>query len=220
MTGIFSPEPLRREVVVPEADQPLSGLRPYVRPGQALGYRQRLERANAWPPPKKVRQGPTLTPFLVVPAFEGDTGNDSHLREVPPLPPGSPRTFNAFLGVRFANLGDEYSFVCDVHNLGPMASYGGIAVFYVGQFPLTSSGARGQPTWTPFGYAGFTVMPGTSISIQCPNKWRPATSSDVEHGGILVQAYDLLVDPMTSPYNPYQDRHVGIREFVPPIVLT
>ena len=194
--------------------EPPLGLRPYVKPGEPLGFRQRLEAANKWPPPKRVRAGPTLTPYLVVPAYEGDTGDDpTRRREARKA--GDAVVIENFWGVRMAPVSaGVWSIICYVRNLGPMASYGGLAVFYTGQVPHSSPGEVKLPTeWNVLGYGGFTAAPGALIEVQCPHTWAGTLPI-----GVLVQAYDPFIDPITSAFDPFNDRHVGVSLEPPPVV--
>jgi len=62
------------------------------------------------------------------------------------------------------------------------------------------------------GRTGFTVLPGQSKVISCPNLWEPLSSNELQ-SGILIQAYDFLADNVVNRYEARSDRHVGRHDF-------
>ncbi|MDR3697348.1 hypothetical protein [Mucilaginibacter sp.] len=56
---------------------------------------------------------------------------------------------------------------------------------------------------------GFVDVPsGWSVTLQCPTPWVPV----VENGGhecLIAEAFIQVIDPLTAPMDPMDDRHVG-----------
>ncbi|HWZ03882.1 MAG TPA: hypothetical protein VNX40_09765, partial [Mucilaginibacter sp.] len=56
---------------------------------------------------------------------------------------------------------------------------------------------------------GFVDVPsGWSVQLQCPTPWVPV----VENGGhecLIAEAFIQVIDPLTAPMDPMDDRHVG-----------
>jgi len=185
----------------------------WVKPGEPLGFVERLRKRGMWPlPVGRHSQHPrkVVTPFLIVPAFPGDTGGPRQLGAQQPL---------HFTAVEIVDsnghptatpaIGQAYILRCHVNNRGSAAAYGGIAEFYVAQpsdfdQAATIPGAR-MPAK---GYTGFVVMADASVIITCPNRWMPATGLELT-SSVLVHAYDPFIDPLRLPFDARQDRHVG-----------
>jgi hypothetical protein len=194
----------------PAQDRVVPGRTP---PGQPLGFVELLRQSGLWPPPvdRPRHPGPTVTPFLVVPAGPGDSGTHPADRAVFSL---AIEIIDSRSGSAVVNpvTGVTYTLHCRVNNLGGAAAYGGLTEFYVAQ-PTDFDNAAATPgaTLPAKGYAGFVVMPGGSISVACPNPWTPTTNLE-SAGSILVQAYDPFTDTLIAPFNARTDRHIGRRD--------
>jgi hypothetical protein len=188
-----------------------------VEPGQPLGYMEELRRRNLWPPSRAARHydGPTATPFLVVPA----DGNDAGAR--PLTSSGVLRSQAIQLVDPWGNVGMSpdngvsYRVRCQVTNLGVAPSYGALAHFYVAS-PVDVDAAASTPgTLLPaLGHAAFIARPTGTVAVECPNQWTPQSADELA-ASIVVHAHDPFVDPLKAPYDARADRHVGRYDFVP-----
>lgn len=200
-----------------QLNSPDQALRPFVKPGQPLGYVNRLKEIDNWPP-KSGEYNPALlttTPFLVVPAYPGDSG-----------------TRPILLGQAFHNFSIEimdhegnriyvptqnrtYFIRCRAVNLGAAAAYGAMAQFYVTDAAaLDRKAAIPTSTLPLLGITGFSTPPGASVTIQCPKSWTPATQAEAQ-STILVQIYDAFTDNILRPFDALYDRHVARRDLTP-----
>jgi hypothetical protein len=209
-----------------EKRKPADATRPFVKPGQPLGYVDKLKGRGLWPP-KRVRKrgkngddgqhekGPTTTPYLVVPAVPGDPG-------VRPIS-GQQALYNRSVQIidGFGNpvlspvSGSTYRLRCRVTNRGGAGAYGGIIEFYVAP-PATLDNAATTPgaTLPAKGYAGFVAAPGATVVVDCPHTWTPTAAGEATNT-VEVQAYDAFVDQVTHRFDARRDRHVGRRDHIP-----
>lgn len=194
--------------------------RPFVKPGEQLGYVDKLKERGLWPPKRdKESQGtahqPTTTPFVVVPAVPFDPGlrpisddqvlYNQNLEILDPL--GHP--------VLMPAAGTTYRIRASVTNSGGCGAFGGLAEFYVAPAAaIDRAVAVPGTTLKALGYAGFSAVPGATVHLDCPNAWTP--SNDTEAGyTVVVQAYDAFLDLVTRRFDARQDRHVGRRDHIP-----
>lgn len=189
-------------------------VRPFVKPGERLGFTKDLKERGLYPPRLHGRKDhgndnkPTATPFLVIPATSTDNGTR-------PLP--NSQAFHAAgiwiednLGnvVATPTVGNTYFIKCRVINLGAFASYGGLIDFYLHD-PATYNALAGTNASLPaFGRSGFSVLPGNFVDVKCPTAWQPASDDNLKKS-ILVQAFDPFTDMWTSKFDARNDRHVG-----------
>jgi hypothetical protein len=116
------------------------------------------------------------------------------------------------LPVVVAAHGGKYTLRCRVANEGSAGCYAGIAEFRVAS-PSDLDAWAGSPRPRPaFAYTGFSATPGGSVTVRCPKAWVPNTPDEATNG-ILVQVYDLLLDPLLKPFDAENDRHLGRRDF-------
>jgi hypothetical protein len=198
-----------------DPEGPIPSVPPFVKPGEPLGYVDRLKGQNNWPPKRRQIDGNTVTPFLVVPAFPGDVGTR-------PLP-ANQAFFNGNVEVVDENgnvviaptVGSTYTLRCRAFNFGAAAAYGGIAEFYIGNAADFDARAASPGTTMPiFGLAGFVVTPGIPAIITCPNKWTPASMTEAQ-STVVVEVYDAFIDRLTNTFDAIKDRHVARRDFTP-----
>jgi hypothetical protein len=147
---------------------------------------------------------------LVVPAVEFDPGTSRAL----PAPPAHIHSTGTHVldsqnrEIAVPTVGQSYTLVADVSNNGSGGAYGGIAEFYVQSAETFDQAASSGVRMRVFGYGSFVALPRSTISVRCPTPWIPATPSDLT-SSVLVQVYDLTLDPLRQPFNPRSDRHVG-----------
>jgi hypothetical protein len=192
------------------------GIRPFVKPGEQLGYAERLAEQGDWPP--RPRQSdpdiPTATPFLVVPAFAGDIGirpltsnqalHNMSVEIVDTL--GQP--------VEYPLPGNTYTLRCFALNRGTVGSFGGMAEFYIGTAGSFDAAASTPGTTLRLhGLAGFVALPGTRAAITCPKTWTPVSQAEAD-STIIAEVYDPFIDRVTQPFDAMHDRHVGRRDAV------
>ena len=157
--------------------------------------------------------GPIATPFLVIPYGAGDGGQ----RPIPVSQAITSQSIQA--GITTLAPGTPWTDItlrlwCTVANLGAVGSTG-LAEFYVGdQFSIWYPGHEGltpaqvQANAQLVGRASFVVPPGATITVVCPDLWKPG-SFEAAQKGILVQITDLITDPLTVPFDAVNDRHVA-----------
>lgn len=206
---------------LPQSDPRRGAPPPFAKPGEQLGYARELRKQRKWPPAKAKpwrdddKQRPTATPFLVVPALPGDPG-------ARPLP-GVEALFSDGIHVVDAGgnsvptpaAGSTYTLRATVRNLGATGAYAGIANFYVATAAeLDHAAATPGATLPAQGRTGFVVLPGGAATVDSPQPWTPATPQAAA-SSILVQAFDLLSDGLSQPFDGRADRHVGRRDAVP-----
>jgi hypothetical protein len=185
--------------------------------GARLPFADELARANAWPPTKirpRHRDGPPATPYLVVPADVNDAG-------ARPLP-GNEALHSAGIEfvtaagstVQIPKAGEEYSLRATIRNLGAAPSYAGVAEFALAYPSAIEAAAAGAGALPPHGIEGFVVQSDSFVPVTCRRTWKPLTSADAELS-VVVQAYDLLLDPILRRFDARSDRHVGRRDSLP-----
>jgi hypothetical protein len=194
---------------------------PFAKPGDQLGFARELRRRRKWPPNKAKpwrdddERHPAATPFLVVPALPGDPG-------VRPLPgaealysDGIHAVDSAGAAVTTPVAGTTYTLRATIRNLGATGAYAGIANFFVAS-PAEFDYAAATPgaTLPAQGRTGFVLLPGQTATIDSPQPWTPGTPQAAA-SSILVEAFDLLIDTLTHPFDSRADRHVGRRDAVP-----
>ena len=206
--------------------KPPKRVQPFVAPGKQLRFVERLETTRQWPPPRGriERSGNTPTPFLILQAFPADAGDR------PLLPAGAAHLSEFFRNsmIQFPSVrlspavaaapqaGHAFELSCEVLNTGANAAYAGIAEFYIGAPWTFSSAAASGGALVPFGRASFTAMPGQAVTVRCPKAWTPTSASAFD--GVLVQAYDMLLDPVHVPFDWRTDRHVARLDFYADLV--
>lgn len=187
-----------------------------VRPGEPLGYVDRLQRQDLWPLsniPYR-RNDVTATPYLVVAAAPGDDG----ARPLPSqlaLHNGSIQILDS-AGTLVASpvAGITYTLRCTVINLGTTAAYGGLANFYVAPSADLDAAVRTpNPLMKALGYTGFVVQPSSSAIITCPKSWTPSTGLEAT-SSVLAHVYDPFFDPLIRPFDARNDRHVGRQDTI------
>jgi hypothetical protein len=185
-----------------------------VKPGEELGFVQVLRNAGLFPLPVGLHtRHPGLryaTPFLVVPAVPSDPGTNRAL-------PGAPARLH-FAGIHVVDdqghptatplTGQAYTLIADVANLGSGAAYTGIVEFYVGSPDLFDQAAVSGSVMRAHGYNGFVALPNSIAHVRCPVPWRPVSQEDTT-SSVLVQVYDLCLDPLGAAFNARTNRHVG-----------
>jgi len=168
---------------------------------------------------------PIPTPFLVIPWETGDDGTRPILVGPAVANPSIQATItNPLAPHGWANFEIELS--CVVANLGAVASPAALAEFYVGKaisiwnpghLGLTPAEVKGETKLV--GRASFAVPAGTSVTVACPVLWKPR-KSDVAQQGVLVQVSDLFTDPLTTPFDAVDDRHVARNdELMDPLIF-
>src|SRR5262249_33517708 len=79
---------------------------------------------------------------------------------------------------------------------------------YVGRPELFDQSALGGSIGRAKGYASFVARPNTLVSVRCPVTWTLDGPADAT-SSVLVQAYDLCLDPLVRRFDARSDRHVG-----------
>jgi hypothetical protein len=184
------------------------------RSSKTPGYIEKLRREGRWPVRRKGwnRDGSTTTPYLVVPASPSDLGDR-------PLAPylgfnsvSIELLDNSSSAVVVPASGGAYTLRFRVANEGTAGCYAGVAEFRVALPSDLDAWVASPGPHRALGYTGFVVTPGGSVTIKCPAPWIPNTPTEAT-SGILVQVYDLLLDPMLQPFDAGNDRHIGRRDF-------
>jgi len=197
--------------------------KPWVKPGEQLGYVDKLKKRDAWPPKKAKRyrpphpgneKRPVATPFVVVQAGGGDFG----ARPIPDAQAFNNASIQILdtlsHPVDRAVPGQTYRLRCRIWNRGAEGAYAGIAEFYVGTAALFNQHAINHQPTKAQGYAGFSAGPGGFVDAISPNPWTPATAAE-SRSSIVVQAYDPFTDRVQQPFDARNDRHVGRRDYIP-----
>jgi hypothetical protein len=192
--------------------RPSRDLRWPTRPGEQIPVGEEIRRARR----DRDLDNPniaTATPFLVVPAMTNDFGQRpidvqkaTHCMGIQLLIKGKP--------VQLPTQGQSHEIQCIVRNLGVVACYTGLVEFHLGaraEFDKLAAGQKGKTTL--LGIKNFIVQPGTSALVKCPKAWKPATLEEADWT-VMVQAYDLLLDPVEKAFKPSADRHVGRRDAI------
>jgi hypothetical protein len=194
--------------------------RPFVKPGQSLRYVEKLNERASWPPLRgKERPGrekrPTITPYIVVAAFPGENGSRP-IGDQQALYNASVQIIDTVGASVLAPVkGSTYFLRCSVANLGGAGAFGGMAEFYVAPPSVLDNAAATIGAILPAkGYSGFSAMPGSTVTFQCPNSWTPISDAEAA-SSIVVQAYDAFVGRVVRGFGARQDRHVGRRDYIP-----
>jgi hypothetical protein len=157
---------------------------------------------------------PIPTPFLVIPCLTGDQG-------ARPVPVATALT-NQSISVTIANPVDpagwtnfQIQLSCVVANLGAVASPAALVEFYTGV--AIGIWSAGHDTLTPaqvqagvqlVGRVSATIPPGSATTVTCPKYWVPGSAAAAQQG-VLVQVRDLFTDPIATPFDAINDRHVA-----------
>lgn len=192
----------------------MSTIRPFVEPGEQLGYAAELKARGFWPPrlpPPDAGAGkwePALTPFLVIPATPADEGGR-------PLPNSA--AFHsqgvwledaAGTQVEIPAAGGQYRIRCRVRNNGALAAYGALADFFVNSPEAFTAAAGVGGSLPALGHTGFTLRPGQERILTCPALWQPASATELNYA-LVVQVFDPFTDNLTRRFDARNDRHVG-----------
>ena len=189
----------------PDTDAP----QPFRDTGQQLGFADQLRKQGNWPleRPAPSDKAPTATPYLLVPADDFDVGarplgGGTHSAGIeildaagtPVRPPFAPAS---------------YRLRATVHNLGATASYAGLAEFYVASRRVFKTARAGGPAPPSQGRTGFSVRSNGSITVESPTVWTPADAAEAG-ASVLVQIFDLLLDPLGWAFDWLGNRHVAL----------
>jgi hypothetical protein len=149
------------------------------------------------------RDGPHYTPWLVVRYAAGDVGTR-------PLPGGtvfweSPDVWvDSSLGQDQPVPGEANTVRARVSNLGLEDANGVFVKFWWANPSLAIT----EATANLIGIGSANITAGSTAVVTCPNPWVPV----IENGGhecLLAEAYLPVLDALTSPMDPVDDRHVG-----------
>jgi hypothetical protein len=147
--------------------------------------------------------GKHYTPWLVVRYAAGDDGSR-------PLPGGtvfweSPDVWVvSTLGINQPVPGEANTVFARVTNLGLQDATGVFVNFYWAD----PSMAITEATANLIGIGSTDIDAGSSVVVTCPNPWVPVIENN-GHECLLAEAYLPVSDPLTSPLDPVDDRHVG-----------
>jgi hypothetical protein len=197
---------------------------PWVKPGEMLGYAQRLKKTGQWPP--KIGSRPSsdktpATPFIVIPVQPNDAG-------VRPIVGTSWINSPAIRLLNTATrqiedrprIGTTYKVVVDIENRGAAPVLGGFAEFYVGD-PIWIDNALGfhvgnpepdKPKW--LGVTPFSLGINKGQLLESQKTWTPTTEFDLNRA-LFVRAFDPLGDKLTTEWDSWADRHVARRDLAP-----
>jgi hypothetical protein len=200
---------------------------PWVKPGEMLGYAQRLKKEGYWPPrpgtrpPGKPHDVRPATAYIVIPAQDGDQGNrpiaDTSWIDSPALKLLNTATQQIEDHPR---MGATYNVVAAIKNLGDAPVLGGFAEFYVGD-PIWIDHALGfhggtpephKPKW--LGVTPFSLGINASQIVKSQKTWTPMTDFDLTRA-LFVRAFDPLADRLGTEWDSWTDRHVARRNLAP-----
>ena len=192
---------------------------PYVKPGRQLRFMEKIKAQGCWPPRGKDadhgrEKGPTITPYIIAPCNSGDGG----ARPIPSLQANFSKSIEVIdpmgIPVLEPRAGTGYTLRCHVVNHGGAGAFGGIAEFYVSNPQSFNTAAATTGAVLPMnGLAGFSVLPGKSVVVDCPKKWIPVSDAEAA-SSILVQAYDVFADKVVGRFDARNDRHVARRDHI------
>ncbi len=188
-----------------------------VRPGEMLGYVERLRQRDLWPVTSinYDRGDPVATPYLAVPVAPDDNGVRPLAGDTALHNPNVEILHGAGTPVTQPVKGTPYTLRCTVRNLGAISAYAGLAEFYVATPSFFDQAAvTFRASMRAVGYAGFVALPGTDSVIDCPGFWTPGSDQEAA-SSVLVQVYDPFTDPLSYPFDAREDRHVGRRDSAP-----
>lgn len=155
---------------------------------------------------------PIPTPLLVIPCLAGDQGT----RPVPVATALANQSIQVDIANPAARGGwNEFQIQlsCVIANLGSVQSAAALVDFYAG----AALWAAGHDTLSPaqvqadvhlIGRGTGRVPPGSAATVFCSKYWVPGSAAAAQQG-VLVQARDLLMDPITTPFDAINDRHVA-----------
>jgi len=199
-------------------------VRPFVKPGEALGWVERLKERGLWPPRLHDRKDnknddhKTTTPFLVIPTTPADSG----LRPQPnSLAFHSKGVWIEDIGgtvVTTPSVGGQYRIKCRIRNMGAFPAYGGMADFFVNKPSVFIAAAGTSATLPALGHTGFSLLQGQETVIACPNLWQPATADELAFS-VVVHVYDPFTDQISSRFDARNDRHVGRHDLTPDLYV-
>src|SRR5437899_1512111 len=152
-----------------------------VRPGEMLGYVERLRQVDLWPLTsiKYDRGDPVATPYLVVPVAPNENGVRQLAGDTALHNPNVEILDGARTPVAHPDKGTHYTLRCTVRNLGAISAYAGLAEFYVAAPSFFDQAAvTFGASMRAVGYAGFIALPGTDSVIDCPGFWTPGSEQE------------------------------------------
>lgn len=172
----------------------------------ALLRRMRKERGPAGEPGKNDGgHVPPVTPFLLVRCAPTDLG-------ARPIAPGTPFWVSPDIWVESSDpggnpvAGEPNTIVARVFNLGAFQASPVQVDFYWADPSL----GLVPSSMNHIGTAWTEVPSLTSVVVPCPVPWVPTLIND-GHECAMVNVSNWLADPITSPFDPVADRHVGQR---------
>jgi hypothetical protein len=149
------------------------------------------------------REGKHYTPWLLVRYAVGDDG-------ARPLPGGtvfweSPDVWVvSSLGVNQPVPGEANTVYARVTNLGLQDATGVFVKFWWADPSLAIT----EATANLIGIGSANITAGSSVVVTCPNPWIPVIENS-GHECLLAEAFLPASDPLISPMDPVDDRHVG-----------
>jgi len=185
-------------------------VKPFRKPGSQLAFGLATKKLRQWPPQPRRSDDktPTATPYLVVPSVAGDDGTR-------PVQIGSGHAVGVHIVdgagsvVTTPAAGQAYRLRATVVNRGATASYAGLANFFVDTRANFKIARAHQSGPLAQGRTGFVVRSQATITIESPNLWTPADATEAAKG-VLVHAFDLLLDPVGNPFDWFGNRHVAL----------
>lgn len=194
-------------------------VKPFVKPGEDLGYVGPLKERGMWPPrlhndkDNGHRDGKVTTPYLLIPLSNGDTGQRPQPNSLMFHSKGIWLEDTAGNATDSPVIGASYKVKCRIRNLGAAASYGGLADFFVNTPEAIEHAAATNTPLTALGHTGFSVMQGQDVVLTCPKPWQPSTADELLHS-IIVHAYDPFADTIMHRFDAAHDRHVGRHDLI------
>jgi hypothetical protein len=195
-------------------------VKPFVAPGSRLGYVAELEQAQTsaaaaeWKKQKAAQKGPPTTPYIVVATSSSDVGARPISGDLALHSPNVEILDAAGNVVTTPAAGTTYRLRCTLENFGTVPTYSGVAQFYASEPQAIDQAAAGGTPPPLHGQASFLAAAGQTVTVDCPTAWTPDTAEEATHS-ILVNAYDLVSDPLSHPFDARNDRHVGRRDSIP-----